>query len=213
VQPFHSGNQRVRGGEATNSDPRLYRKLTVPTQFVYTERTFCPAPNYREKKAMKHLRLWVKAGIFGLLAALGSVALLHAQNAGDQGSSGASYLTTVKNSSGNFASRGVITLHTDHTMSVIDSGQGGPTFFFTSQLGSWKWNPSPSGGIVARTIDFDFPPSADVARLDYTISFSSDGSNVTGTIRLTTFPLNGNPLDGGGTVTGTFTFAGELIQP
>jgi hypothetical protein len=122
---------------------------------------------------MKHLRLWVKAGIFGLLAVLGSGALLHAQNAGDQGSSGASYVTTVKDSSGKFASRGVITLHTDHTMSVIDSGQGGPNFF-SSQLGSWRWNIG--GGIVARTIDFDFPPNADVARLDYTISFAPDGS-------------------------------------
>jgi hypothetical protein len=95
-------------------------------------------------------------------------------------------------------------------MSVIDSGQGGPNFF-SSQLGSWKWNTG--GGIVARTIDFDFPPNADVARLDYTISFAPDGSEMRGTITLTTFPLLGNPLDGGGTVIGTFTFAGELIQP
>jgi hypothetical protein len=52
----------------------------------------------------------------------------------------ASYLTTIKDSAGNFASRGVITLHADHTMSVIDSRQGGPTFLFSSQLGSWKAN-------------------------------------------------------------------------
>jgi hypothetical protein len=158
---------------------------------------------------MKHVRLWVTVGIFGLLAAIGSVALLHAQN--DQGFSGGSYVTTVKDSAGNFASRGVITLHADQTMSVIDSGQGGPTFSFSSQLGSWK--PNGSGGIVARTIDFGFPPSTDVARLDYTISFAQDRSQVTGTITLTTFPLVANPLDGGGTVVGTFTFAGELIKP
>jgi hypothetical protein len=162
---------------------------------------------------MKHRRLLVKAATFGFLAALGSVTPLHAQDQNNQGSSGASYLTTVY-SSGNFASRGVITLHDDHTMSVIDSGQGGPTFFFTSQLGSWKWKSG--GGIEARTIDFDFPTMStpgDVARLDYTISFAQGGSEVTGTITLTVFPLTGNPLGGGGTAAGTFTFTGQLIRP
>jgi hypothetical protein len=85
---------------------------------------------------MKHLRLWVVLGIFGLLAALGSVALSHAQDGGDRGFSGGSYLTTITDSSGNFASRAVITLHADRTLSVIDSGQGGPAVFFSSQLGS-----------------------------------------------------------------------------
>jgi hypothetical protein len=102
-------------------------------------------------------------------------------------------------------------LHADHTVSVIDSGQGGPTFFFTSQLGSWK--PDRHGGVLARTVDFDFPPAADVARLDYAISFAQGHSQVTGTITLTTFPLEGDPLDGGGTVVATFTFVGQLIKP
>jgi len=159
---------------------------------------------------MKQLRLPVTFKIFGILALVGSVALLNPQRAAaDEGGSGASYLTTVKDSNGNFASRGVITLHADQTMSVIDSGQGGPAFLFSSQLGSWKSNGQ--GGAVARTIDFDFP-SAGVARLDYTIRFGSNGT-ITGTITLTDFPLTGNPLDGGGTVLGTFTFSGQMIQP
>jgi hypothetical protein len=127
----------------------------------------------------------------------------------DEGGSGASYLTTITDSNGNFASRGVITLHSDHTISVTDSGQGGPAFLFSSQLGSWQLNGN--GVAIARTIDFDFP-SAGVARLDYTIHFGANGS-ATGTITLTDFPLQGNPLGGGGTVLGTFTFTAQSIAP
>jgi len=161
---------------------------------------------------IKQLRFQVLFGIFGLLALLGVVALLHPQQAtADAEFHGATYVTTVKDSNGNFASRGVMTLHADHTMSVIDSGQGGPAFFFTSQLGSWK--PDGDGGIVARTIDFDYPPNAATARLDYTIHFGQDGGQTTGTITLITFPLTGNPLDGGGTVVGKFTFVGQIVRP
>ncbi|MBV8362693.1 MAG: hypothetical protein JO189_32890 [Deltaproteobacteria bacterium] len=161
---------------------------------------------------MKNAGLSLTAGIFGLLAVAGSVILPDARYAAaDQGFNGASYITTVSDSNGNFASRGVITLHADHTVSVIDSGQGGPTFFFSSQLGSWKWNGN--GGLKARTIDFDYPPNADVARLDYTIGFKHSGNQIMGTITLTTFPLTGNPLDGGGTVAGMFTFVGDLVKP
>jgi hypothetical protein len=103
-----------------------------------------------------------------------------------------------------------MTLHGDGTMSVIDSGQGGPTFFFSSQLGSWQLNGNGTGA-VGRTIDFDFP-SVDVARLDYTIHFGANGT-ATGTITLTDFPLQSNPLDGGGTVVGTFTFTAQTIAP
>ncbi|MBV8630554.1 MAG: hypothetical protein JOZ83_06485 [Silvibacterium sp.] len=158
---------------------------------------------------MKHPRFWITLGVFALLTA-GSITSLRAENADSQGFHGASYVTTVKDSQGNFASRGVITLHADHTMSVIDSGQGGPTFFFSSQLGSWKFS---NDGLVARTIDFDYPPNADVVRLDYTFTLSQDRKAISGTIKLTTFPLEADPQGGGGTVVGTFTFAGELITP
>lgn len=161
---------------------------------------------------MKHRRLWITLGIFGLLAVMGSVALPHAQSAGDRGFSGGSYLTTVKDSAGDFASRGVITLHADQTMSVINSEQEGPTYSFSSQLGSWK--PDGNRRIVGRTIDFDFPQNpGGVVRGDYTISFAQNRGQMTGTITVTTFPLETNPFDGEGTVLGTFTFLGELIKP
>jgi hypothetical protein len=160
---------------------------------------------------MQQLRL---PAFFSLIAALGSVALLNPSNAAAQlagPANGATYVTTVKDSSGNFTTRTVLTLHADHTMSVVAADQGGPTFFFTSQLGSWK--PDGHGGVVGKTLDFDYPPNADVARIDYTVSFDPAHDSATGTETLTTFPLQGNPLDGGGTVLGTYTFTGELVKP
>jgi hypothetical protein len=161
---------------------------------------------------MKHLRLWVTLGIFGLLAAVGSVVLLHAQGGGDLGFIGRSYLTTIRDSTGAFVSRGVITLHSDRTISVTDSGQGGPAYHFSSQLGSWK--PDGDGRIVARTIDFDFPPSPKVvARVDFTLEFGEDPDQLTGTIIVTYFPLKDDPLGGGGAVVVEGTLVGELIKP
>ena len=165
---------------------------------------------------IKHPRLCAALGLLGL-ACVGLTALQPQQAAAQSPAlylHGASYLTTITNASTKaFASRGVFTFHADSTMSAIDSGQGGPIFFFSSQLGSWK--PDRAGGIVARTIDFDYPPNADVARLDYTVKFSPNGSQITGTITLRTFtPLaTANPLDGGGTVEGSFTFTGTLVTP
>jgi hypothetical protein len=160
---------------------------------------------------MQQLRL---PAFFSLIVTLGSVALLSPPNATadpEEPHNGATYVTTVRDSSGNFITRTVLTLHADHTMSVVAADQGGPTFFFTSQLGSWK--PDGKGGVVAKTVDFDYPPHADVVRIDYTISFGPGHDQVTGTETLTSFPLQGNPLDGGGTGLGTFTFIGELVKP
>ena len=75
---------------------------------------------------------------------------------------GASYLATSTDSNGNFRARFVFTLHADHTMSVVNSNSGGPTAYFTTELGSWR--PEGSDAAVGSTIDFDFPPHEDVAR-------------------------------------------------
>ncbi len=162
---------------------------------------------------MKRWHVWVALGIFSFLAALGSAASPHGQFTPLRWFSSGSYLTTIQDSEGKFSSRSIITLHADQTMSAVDSGQGGPTFFFSSQSGSWKL--SGYQRIVARTIDFPFPPGTpEVARADYTINFTRDRSRMTGTITVMTYPLEGgNPLDGEGTLIGVFTFVGELIRP
>ena len=159
---------------------------------------------------MKNPRLSITLGAAVLLACFSPIALSAQQAAAPQKSPflGASYIITNTDSTGAFASRGVITLHTDHTLSAIDSGQGGPTSFFTSQLGTW--GTSSTGTLTGRTLDFDFPPNADVARLDYTFTLGSGGT-ISGTITLNTFPLTANPLGGGGTLVGTFTFTGYRV--
>jgi hypothetical protein len=154
-------------------------------------------------------------------------------NQGDDlfSNNGLSYLTTFTNASG-FVSRGLLTFHADHTVSAILTGQGQPTVtladaattppnvggikltssFFSSQLGSWKFGNA--GGLVARTIFFDFT-NMFIDRLDYTATFASNRTQVTGTVTITFFksfmddPLNGTP-DG---VFPLFNFTGTLVTP
>jgi hypothetical protein len=135
-------------------------------------------------------------------------------NQGDDlfSNNGLSYLITLTDAStGAFVTREVLTFHADHTVSAIASGQGGPTVFFSSQLGSWKFGNA--GGLVARTIFFDFT-NVIIDRLDYTATFASNRTQVTGTITITDFaPFTADPLDGGGTVFGHFNFTGTLVTP
>ena len=156
---------------------------------------------------MKNIRVFVALAV--AILAFGAWATLHGQNT-DDGLAGATYLTTITDAStGAFSSRSVITLHPDHSFAAIDSGQGGPGVQFSSQRGAWAARPT--GGVIARTLDFSFP-SAGIARVDY--NFATINTNqVSGTITLTVFPLNGNPLDGGGTVVGTFNFTGTRVTP
>lgn len=158
-----------------------------------------------------HIR--ISLCIFCILAAATVTALPHPTGGEDREFNGGSYLTVIRDQAGYFASRSVITLHADRTMSVTDSGQAGPTSFFSSQQGGWK--PKGSRRIVARTIDFNFTPGVPgIARTDYTIRIAGGQRLVSGTITVMTFPLeSGDALDGEGTLLGTFAFVGELIEP
>src|SRR5215472_13101745 len=156
----------------------------------------------------KHIRLLAVLAL-GLLAWFGWSAL-HPQKAAASDDPSGTFLTTIiVANTGAFSSRSVITLHADHTMAVIDSGQGGPGIQFSSQQGAWATNSS--GGVTARTLDFSFP-SAGIARVDYNIT-TINNAQVSGTITLTVFGLTDNPLDGGGTVVGSFNFTGTRVTP
>lgn len=147
----------------------------------------------------------------GLVACLSLVALCPQKAAADPQISGIGetyIITNTVSTTGAFSSRGVITFNADHTLFVVDSAQGGPQFFFGSQQGTW--GTSVTGTLAGRTIDFDFSPTNDVARLDYTFKFDPHES-LSGTSVLRTFPLKANPLDGGGTLVGTFNFTGHKV--
>jgi len=147
-----------------------------------------------------------KAGLF--LGATGALAALATPAAAQNGLPGATYLLTLTDATtGAFASRSALTLHADHSIQVIDSGQGGPAASFSSQLGAW--DTSPGAGVVARTLDFSFP-SAGIARVDYSFT-AINNQQVSGTATLTVFPLNADPQGGGGTVVGTFQFTGQRV--
>ncbi len=109
----------------------------------------------------------------------------------------------------NFASRSVIVLHSDCTMSVIDSNQGGPGVPFSSQLGAWRSSGS-DGAMKGTTLDFSFP-AAGIARLDYTFNANQPKDMISGTITLTVFPLNADPEHDTGTVVGNFNFTGARV--
>lgn len=159
---------------------------------------------------MKHIRVFAVLAV-GLLAYFGWTTL-HPQKAAASDDPSGTFLTTITDATtGAFSSRSVITLHADHSMAAIDSGQGGPAVLFSSQQGVWEHDSG--GALAARTLDFSFP-SAGIARVDYKFNAGVPANQVLGTITLTVFPLNSNPLDGGGTVVGTFNFTGiRVIVP
>ena len=160
---------------------------------------------------MKQRRFLSAFAILALLSAVIPAIPLLGEEAGSRHFSGGSYLCTIK-AGENYASTAVITLHTDRTMSVTDSAQGGPDNYFSSQLGSWK--PDGHRNIAAKAISFRFPPSAPaIARTDFDIALTQGHSHIEGTIQLMLFSYEDpNPLEGEGTLIGTFNFRGELIK-
>lgn len=153
----------------------------------------------------KHVRIFAVLAVCVL--AFGALATLHGQNS-PSGLPGGTYLTTITDANtGAFASRSVITFYADHSLVSIDSGQGGPNFQFSSQMGAWAT--APNAAVVARTLDFSFP-SAGIARVDYNVTTITT-TRVSGTITLTVFGLNDDPQGSGGTVVGHFNFTGARV--
>ena len=133
------------------------------------------------------------------------------------------YLTTISDSTGQFASRAIITLTIDGNIVVTDSNQGGvyqgENQFnpFTTSQGSWKCN---NGKVIATTLDFNLSgplPLASnplaIAGQRYRISFNQSTQTLQGTIELRFFDLNATVQEATGSagVPLTFTFTGQRV--
>ena len=106
------------------------------------------------------------------------------------------YLTTVEDSDGAFASRSLITFHDDGTMTVVDARQlnGVTGTAFSAQQGAYRC--TGRHGAVATGIDFGFPPDENIGRLDWRIDIAHDGT-VEGDLTLNVFTPQAtcNPFD------------------
>ena len=159
---------------------------------------------------MGYLRSRTVLSTSALLTCLALAAASPAAATGNDPSHGATYIITNTDAgTGKFTSRSLITFGADHTVSVVDSAQNGPAFYFSSQLGSWSTTGRGMG--TARTLDFDFPPQPGMARLDWTFRATSSGT-ISGKVELYSFSLEANPTEGG-TLAGTFNFTGYVVSP
>jgi hypothetical protein len=126
------------------------------------------------------------------------------------------YLTTIVDANGNFASRGMITLTQDGNIFVIDSNQGGVKDSFNpfgDTQGAYKCTGNRE--ISATGINFGFPGDDgvnDIARSDIGATFDQQTQTVQGTITVRSFALNANPLSEEGSVVGTFPFTGQRVN-
>ncbi|KYC37203.1 hypothetical protein WA1_47120 [Scytonema hofmannii PCC 7110] len=126
------------------------------------------------------------------------------------------YLITVSTSSGEFASRSIITFTQDGNFFVVDSNQGGvPGQFnpFSDSQGSWKYTDKQE--ITATTLNFSYPGSsgsASIARQNYRVTFNPQTKALQGDITLRFYDLKANPLETDAPVVGTFTFTGQRVN-
>lgn len=124
------------------------------------------------------------------------------------------YLTTIKDVNGNFASRGLITLTKDGNFIVDDSSQGGVAGVFnpfTTAQGTWTC--TGKNEITARALDFSLSNQGGtgIGRIDYRATFDPKTKTVQGTIVLRLFELQANPLLDDGQDGGTSSFTGQFV--
>ncbi|MCC5642322.1 hypothetical protein LC607_05020 [Nostoc sp. CHAB 5824] len=126
------------------------------------------------------------------------------------------YLTTILDANGNFASRGVITLTKEGNLFVTDSNQGGVSGAFNpfgDTQGSYRCIEKKA--ISATGINFGFSGNNgvnDIARSDIKAILNPITQTLQGTITVRSFALKANPLQEEGVLVGTFSFTGQRIN-
>jgi hypothetical protein len=126
------------------------------------------------------------------------------------------YLTTILDPNGQFASRGVITLTADGNIFITDSNQGGiPGVFnpFGDTQGAYTCTNNRAISAIGINFGFSGPDGVnDIARSDILATFDQAAQVVQGTTTVSSFDLNANPLEGGGSVVGTFSITGQRVE-
>lgn len=126
------------------------------------------------------------------------------------------YLTTISDAKGQFASRGVITFSADGNFFVTDSNQGGVKGVFNpfgDTQGTYVCTSNQEIRAVGINFGFSGPDGAnDIARSDIQATVDRQSRALQGSITVKAFALNTNPLAGGGSVVGTFQVRGQPIQ-
>ena len=126
------------------------------------------------------------------------------------------YLTTITNGKGEHASRSLVTLHGDGTVSAVDSRQyhGVMGAAFSAQKGGYRCQGVDKA--TARTLNFGFPKRASIARSDWAIEKNRATGAISGTITLTVYMgVEGvDPFSAkGGKRIDTFRFTSAPVAP
>jgi hypothetical protein len=126
------------------------------------------------------------------------------------------YLTTIADGKGQFASRGVITFSADGNFFVTDSNQGGVEGVF-NPFGDTQGTYVCTSNQEIRAVGINFGFSGrdgvnDIARSDIRATVARQSGALQGSITVTSFALNADPLASGGSVVGTFQVTGQLIN-
>jgi len=118
------------------------------------------------------------------------------------------YLTTIT-LNGKFASRSVLTFHSDRTLSAVDSAQVSQNLMFSDQQGVWKKH---GNHVWGHSIDITFMPAPGLARNDYDLIFDEQNATLSGCIELRTYEIGGDPLHDAGVLVGIYDVTGERLK-
>ncbi len=154
-------------------------------------------------------------------AALVLASVIGASSAAAQGADDArcratfagTYLTTIRGANGGFASRSLVTIHGDGTLTAVDSRQhqGVQGSSFSAQQGAYRC--AGAAAARARTLNFGFPDKESIARSDWQIAHDAAAGSISGTIALVIYKgVEGvDPFTGTGTQIGVFRFTSVRV--
>lgn len=169
---------------------------------------------------MNTRKLRLVIGIAALAATLGAGASAFASDDQDGGHKSScrsrivgTYLTTILDSEGEFASRSIMSFHDDGRVTAVDSSQesGIQNAGFTAQLGSYACSGRRSARAVTLNFGFTYPP--DLARTDWEFSIHRGERSIEGTAVLYILPdvEFADPFADGLQPVATFTFDGVRV--